>query len=705
MERLELFQNENAPKGNSEDSLLVIYILQILKKYSSPKNPLSSQDVMDHLRKDYSFGDFDEADPKRKEKAAAQQKKVRRLLDTLYESYWGGCIKKEVGKTTREGNKWFYDISRDRFADKEIVIQETLTETEVEFLVDLISATKILNCEGTRGLIDKLLKKTSITKEDRERRLGKIEREAWLKTPNEDLVEKKDLIEECFDNCCLTFDYEDEESITAIPLDWCYDNGTCFLYAKVGDAYRKFSLDKIRICDSDVDGFEELEDFRRYNEETDSDKTTLDSLFVNIPTIKNAISNRKCIHFLYRSYAVSNDRVISTDEEKSVLPHSLVFNDGKYYLIGIDENSPDLNKIAYFRVDLMFELCYAEPKIALSNWDKYIFDSIERARLVEKHPLMLTGKETTVTFKVAESGLNRVVDAFAVKPDKFDVTKETLTVNDSSENGFHDERIIRVNVTTSEEEAFRWALANADVVELVYPPNLRHKLRRIATPIHKTYVKTTEDKVQLNIDRVFATEIFKIDPRINEEIAIKTFNFLNNDGNNSAVKEIKMYDVNADLTSYVGEFTSAKRLDITKSQCTDPKWIAKLKDLVNIHISMTSISDVSWMSEFQRLKIVRLIKSPISDLSVLNEHQNILMLELRDLDIRNIGFIENLPRILNLRLSGCPIEDYSPLLRMNSLDYLEIDEKAVASIGMDNLIKHHPDAVIEIQQKINNRKV
>ena len=383
MAKLEQIQNEIVFKGNSEDSLLVIYIFQILKKYSSHNNPLSSQDVMGYLKKDYSFGDFDEADPKRKEKAAAQQKKVRRLLDTLYESYWGRCIKKEEGKT-RNGHKWFYDASRDKFADTQVITQETLTETEVEFLVDLISATKILNSEGTRGLIDKLLKKTSITKEDRERRLGKIEREAWLKTPNEDLVEKKDLIEECFDNCCLTFDYEDEESITAIPLDWCYDNGTCFLYAKVGDAYRKFSLDKIRICDSDVDGFEELEDFRRYNEETDSDKTTLDSLFVNIPTIKNAISNRKCIHFLYRSYAFSNDRVISTDEEKSVLPHSLVFNDGKYYLIGIDENSPDLNKIAYFRVDLMFELCYAEPKIALSNWDKYIFDSIERARLVDR---------------------------------------------------------------------------------------------------------------------------------------------------------------------------------------------------------------------------------------------------------------------------------------------------------------------------------
>ena len=45
MERIDQLQNESVSKGNSEDSLLVIYILRILKKYSSPKNPLSSQDV------------------------------------------------------------------------------------------------------------------------------------------------------------------------------------------------------------------------------------------------------------------------------------------------------------------------------------------------------------------------------------------------------------------------------------------------------------------------------------------------------------------------------------------------------------------------------------------------------------------------------------------------------------------------------------
>ena len=705
MDKVDKFQNESASKGNSEDSLFVIYIFQILKKYSSHNNPLSSQDVMGYLKKDYSICDLDEADPKRKEKAAAQQKKVRRLLDTLCESYWGGCVKKEVGKT-RIGHRWFYDVSRDKFADKKIVIQETLTETEVEFLVDLISATKILNCEGTRGLIDKLLKKTSITKEDRERRLRKIEREAWLKTPNEDLVEKKDLIEECFDNCCLTFDYEDEESITAIPLDWRYDNGTCFLYAKVGDAYRKFSLDKIRICDSDVDGFEELEDFRRYNEETDSDKTTLDSLFVNIPTIKNAISNRKCIHFLYRSYAVSNDRVISTDEEKSVLPHSLVFNDGKYYLIGIDENSPDLNKTAYFRVDLMFELYYAEPKIALSNWDKYIFDSIERARLVEKHPLMLTGKETTVTFKVAESGLNRVIDAFAVKPDKFDVTKETLTVNDSSENGFHDERIIRVNVTTSEEEAFRWALANADVVELVYPQDIRDRLGRIADPIHKTYARTLVDRVRENIDYIRETGMFKITMNIDEDTAFETFKELEKQGEIDIVDKIHIAKLEGETGDYFGDFVNAKVLNVVFSpNCTNIMWASKLTKVVSLAIHETQISDASWLKVMEGLGFVEITNTPICDLSALSEHKRIRNLELNNTKVSDISFIEGYKHLKILEIVGCPIDDYTPLLKIPPLDVLRIDEKAVEALGMEALVKHHPDAIIKVQQKIDNRKV
>ena len=97
-------------KGNSEDSLLAIYIFRILKKYSSPDNPLSTQDVMDYLEKDYSIGNADKSD--------AQKKKIRRHLDTLHECYGGGCVEKIEGKT-RKGHDWYYDASRDKFAGED----------------------------------------------------------------------------------------------------------------------------------------------------------------------------------------------------------------------------------------------------------------------------------------------------------------------------------------------------------------------------------------------------------------------------------------------------------------------------------------------------------------------------------------------------------------------------------------------------------
>lgn len=690
MEKFDQFQNECASKGNSEDSLLVIYILSILKKYSSRQNPLSSKDVMDYLRKDYSIGILDKAD--------AQRKKVRRHLDTLHESYWGGCIGKKEGKT-RNSHKWFYDVSRDRFADKEVVIQETLTETEVEFLVDLISATKILNSEGTRGLIDKLLKKTSISDEDRECRLRKIQREAWLKTPNEDLVEKKDCIQEYIDECDdIVFDYENEEAITATPLNWIYDDGICFLNAKVGVECRNFSLDKIRNYRYKSTGSEDLEDFRRYDEGTGSDKTALDSLFVNIPTIKSAIANKKCLHFLYRSYAVADGRVVSTDKEKSVLPHSLVFHDGKYYLIGIDESVPELDITAYYRVDLMFELNYAGPRNKLSNWGKHVFETIERARLVEKHPLMLAGKEVSVTFKVAESGLDRVIDAFAVKPDKFDVTKETRVVKDSSVEGFHEERVVSVHVKTTNEEAFRWSLANADKVELVKPQDIRDRLGRIADPIYQLYTQTLSDKVRENIDYVLREGTFKISYKVDADTAFTTYETLAIKGCLGVVDNIGIAGEDVcDGVDYFGDFINAKRLKISSPQIKNIDWAAKLINMETLIITSSPIDDASWIKEMKKLKRLYLTDSSFSDLSVLCEHKEIEDLDISGTNVSDISFIKDFRKLTQLNIATCPIEDYSPLFTTQSkLKYLEIDKNALEKIGEENIRNRHIGICIKV---------
>ena len=535
--------------------------------------------------------------------------------------------------------------------------------------------------------------------EARERRLGKIQREAWLKTPNEDLVEKKDLIEECFYNSNLTFDYEDEESITATPLRWNYNNGICFLNAKVGNEYRKFSLDKIRICDPDADGYEEPEDFRCYDEETDSDKTTLDSLFINIPTIKSAIADKKCLHFLYRSYAVANDRVISTDEEKSVLPHSLVFNDGKYYLIGIDENVHGLNKVAYFRVDLMFELYYAETKNNLSNWDKHVLETIERARVVEKHPLMLAGTEVPVTFKVAESALDRVIDAFAVKPDKFDVTKETRVVKDSSGEGFHEERIVSVQVRTTFEEAFRWALANADVVEIT-SQDIRDKIARIADPIYQLYTQTLSDKVRENIDYVLKEGTFTISYKVDTETAYATYKELSKMGKLGVVDNMVIAGEGTfDNLDYFGEFFNTERLIFRAPQIKGLTWAAKLVNVKELDLTDSQNKDVSWMKEMKNLHRIYLSESQVSDLSCLGEHKEIDVLDISGTNVSDISFIEDFPKLTQLHIAMCPIADYSPLFTTKSrLKYLEIDKKALEKIGEENIRNHY----IGIDIKVTN---
>lgn len=429
---------------------------------------------------------------------------------------------------------------------------------------------------------------------------------------------------------------------------------------------------------------------------------SLESLFSNIKIITDAIEKKNGIEFKYLSYVVKDGKVIAEGKYKRVLPHCLVFNDGKYYLIGYNEEQA---KIDYYRVDLISKLGYSSTKIKISDWDARVLSGVQRAREVEKHPLMLVGKEVPVTFKVVESALDRVVEAFAVKPDKFKVTEEIRAVKDSSEKGFHNERVIRVNVITSEEEAFRWALANADVVEVI-SQNVRDRIARIAEPIHKLYTKTMEDRVRENIDYIRETGMFKITMNVDEDTAFETFKKLKKQGNLDIVNKIHIGKIEGEPGDYFGSFTNAQHLSIGFAQnCENIIWASKLTKISSIDIFDTQIKDASWLGVMKNLRYVEISKTPICDLSVLKNHNNILSLDISDTMVSDISFIENYEHLGKLVVSGCPIEDYTPLLKIRPLDMLIIDEKAVSAIGMDNLVKHHPDAIIKVQQKIDNRKV
>ena len=104
----------------------------------------------------------------------------------------------------------------------------------------------------------------------------------------------------------------------------------------------------------------------------------------------------------------------------------------------------------------------------------------------------------------------------------------------------------------------------------------------------------------------------------------------------------------------------------------------------------------------KKLQSIVLEQSPVSDLSVLHDKEDITGIELVDTAISDIKFIERYQYLRRLILIGCPIKDYSPLLRIPPLMYLEVDEKVVGALGIENIKKQHPEAKIIVKQNVAN---
>ena len=102
---------ERDSKRNSSATLLAVYILQILKRHSSPDKKISAKQVYEYLRDEYLLMQNESPD--------AQIKKVRRYLHTLHESYGNGCIRKQEGKGGGDGYAWYYDASQDERAGED----------------------------------------------------------------------------------------------------------------------------------------------------------------------------------------------------------------------------------------------------------------------------------------------------------------------------------------------------------------------------------------------------------------------------------------------------------------------------------------------------------------------------------------------------------------------------------------------------------
>ena len=686
-------ETECVQKGNSSDTLLAIYILRVLKKYSSADKKITAKEVYKQLVDEGYIVDGNNPE--------AQIKKVRRYLHTLHESYGNGCIKKQEGKGGNDGHVWYYDASQDERAGEDGVVHESLSSEEIEFIIDIITSSKILNSAGTVGIIRKLLQKTKLSKEERIRKLRKIKREEWVKSVNNrDLISLRDRITICVrEYQKIKFDYEGKQSIIATPYTWDSQDGKYILIAKVDGMkegeFGSFDLEKIQNfseMDPDYRLVDDTIEDRRY---VKPDERTLENLFDNIRAINAAIKGNVRIEFSYMSYIIEKDNVVYSETRKCVFPHSLVFTDGKYYLIGLDESAEESGKkVDYYRVDLISTITPVKDGKKLSVWDENRYSGIQRARDVEKHPLMLAGQDVPIAFKVIESELSRVVDTFGVKPEKMEVTNETRIVSKrmgSRKNSEPvEERVVKVRVRTTVDEAFWWALANADAVE-VETQEVRNMIARVSDPIYQLYTQSMSDKVRENIDHIEKEGWFRIADSVDENTAKATFEELKRCNRTGIVEKIYFSKDDCAPEAYLANFTNTKDLRIYRPlQCDDLSWASSFTKLETFRLNETQVSDVSWLKDMRELTWLEIYDSPVDDLSMLRDHSKIFTLQLHKTNISDISFIENYERLDWLTLIDCPIKDYSPLFRVSSyIKTLEIDKKTAQLIDIEKLRERH----------------
>ena len=483
-------QNKKNGMKNSKQSLLPIYILMILKKNSSSEKPLTRSEITDFLKK-YKI-----------EIGSEDRKTVPRCINTLAIHFQDSIVEIKGKKGTPTA--WYLDISNVPMFESNIFSNE-----EMNMFIDMISELKIISNECTSSLISKLI--STMNEEEQKNIRRRSSSKGAHKCENNPLLEIKNKIEKAIEYYReITFKYKingEEQIFTVIPHTIKAVNGEVFLnaFCKSGEA-NKFYLDHISSISIGKE-VEEIYGDDEFDLETESSKIAknigLDTLFSNLKKINYAIKNRQTLRLDYLGYRVKENRIKleSKVEDKIVFPLNTAFKDGKYYLIALDTQSNYAP--VFYRLDLISNLEY---DAVLDFMERRKFDVKETHEYTDTHPYMLPGfTKMGVRFLIDSEALERVFDAFGNKAipcgevwgyqtageNARKLAEKFPELNFSNYLGLdHNARYTEIKIIeTTDEEAFRFAMANADVVELLAPAHLRERILDVSKKIEKRYSK------------------------------------------------------------------------------------------------------------------------------------------------------------------------------------------------------------------------
>ena len=351
-------------------------------------------------------------------------------------------------------------------------------------------------------------------------------------------------------------------------------------------------------------------------------------VFAVMDKLNDAIANGVQVSFMYNDYGNNKQLHHAWQEAAVVNPYYVIAFNNSYYLIG---NVDKFDNLGNFRLDKMTDVAVLEsPRKNIRYTSE---QSLDLGKYMSAHPFMEAGKADRVYAYVKNGYMSRVIDAFGKK---FDVLSE-------------DSEGVKVAIFTGEEDAYLWALQNADCVEIVSPQPLRNRLRQTVSALQSTYIKNDTDKYYE------AIENYK----------------------NSRAKVLWFSQIKAQNKIIYEDLSEARQIELRDTDITDISFIGYSK------------------SKLINLKVLVICRCDITDISPAMVCPALENLAVEYTKVANIDCLRS-KKFESLSLVGNPIDDYSPLYEVQGLKHLSLGSSDAQKVDAEKLRSLYPDIEINI---------
>ena len=188
----------------------------------------------------------------------------------------------------------------------------------------------------------------------------------------------------------------------------------------------------------------------------DQVKNTNESIYYNVDEIHRAISQNRQISFQYTEWTVSKEKHLKKGGARyQISPWQMIWQDGNYYLIGVDEKS---GIVKHYRVDKMLKILTENE----ARNGAELFRKFDSARFAAGTFGMFGGREEKVNLEFENHLVGVMIDRFG---------QDIMIMSKDNE---HSVTRVQVNVST---QFYGWLAALGNSVRVISPENVRKEYR------------------------------------------------------------------------------------------------------------------------------------------------------------------------------------------------------------------------------------